>query len=213
MAAGARIEWLWLTGDTARVRAEGGRLLEVAVRAQHPFLRAEMLRYRRRAGERVEPFPGCPAPFAAGLEGDWATAADLWERAGNPYEQALELTEAPDPEPARAGLAMLDRLGAAAAATVCRRRLRRAGVPVPRGPRAATRTNPGRLTDRQLEVLVLLAEGRTNAEIATRLVVSPRTVDNHVAALLRRLGVRSRREVAAAAANLGLPPAGTPAKS
>ena len=118
VAAGARIEWLWLTGDTARVRAEGGRLLEVAVRAQHPFLRAEMLRYRRRAGERVEPFPGCPAPFAAGLEGDWATAAELWERAGNPYEQALELTEAPDPEPARAGLAMLDRLGAAAAATV-----------------------------------------------------------------------------------------------
>ena len=98
---------------------------------------------------------------------------------------------------------MLDRLGAPAAAAVCRRRLRRAGVPVPRGPRAATRSNPGRLTDRQLEVLALLAEGRTNAEIAARLVVSPRTVDNHVAALLRRLGVRSRREVAAAAADLG----------
>jgi DNA-binding CsgD family transcriptional regulator/tetratricopeptide (TPR) repeat protein len=205
VAAGARIEWLWLAGDTARIRAEGGRLLEFAVRAQHPYLRAEMLRYRRRAGERVEPFAGCPAPFAAGIEGDWATAAALWERAGNPYEQALELAEAPDPEPARAGLAMLDQLGAAAAANVCRRRLRRAGVAVPRGPRAATRSNPGRLTDRQLEVLALLAEGRTNAEIAARLVVSPRTVDNHVAALLRRLGVRSRREVAAAAAELGLP--------
>ena len=205
VAAAARIDWLWLAGEHARIRAEGGRLLEFAVRAQHPYLRAEMLRYRRRAGERVEPFPGCPAPFAAGIEGDWATAADLWERAGNPYEQALELTEASDPEPARAGLAVLDRLGAAASARMCRRRLRRAGVPVPRGPRAATRANPGRLTDRQLEVLALLAEGRTNAEIAARLVVSHRTVDNHVAALLRRLGVRSRREVAAAAADLGLP--------
>jgi DNA-binding CsgD family transcriptional regulator len=209
VAAGARIEWLWLTGDTERVQAEGGRLLEVAVRARHAFLRAEILRYRRRAGERVEPFAGCPAPFAAGLAGDWATAAELWERAGNPYEQALELTEAPDPETARAGLALLDQLGATAAASACRRRLRRAGVPVPRGPRAATRSNPGRLTDRQLEVLGLLAEGRTNTEIAARLVVSPRTVDNHVAALLRRLDVRSRRELAEAAARLGLLPAQT----
>jgi len=54
-------------------------------------------------------------------------------------------------------------------------------------------------------VLALLAEGRTNAEIAARLYVSRRTVDNHVAALLARLGVRSRRDAAAAAAGLGLP--------
>jgi DNA-binding NarL/FixJ family response regulator len=58
-------------------------------------------------------------------------------------------------------------------------------------------------------VLGLLAEGRTNTEIAARLVVSPRTVDNHVAALLRRLDVRSRRELAEAAARLGLLPAQT----
>ena len=54
--------WLWLAGDTARVRAEGGRLLEVAVRAQHPFLRAEMLRYRRRAGEQVDAVPRAARP-------------------------------------------------------------------------------------------------------------------------------------------------------
>jgi DNA-binding CsgD family transcriptional regulator len=209
VAAGARIEWLWLAGHGDRVRSEGGRLIEVAVRARHAFLRAEILRYRRRAGEPVEPFPGCPAPFAAGIEGDWASAATLWDRAGNPYEQALELTESPDPATARAGLAVLDRLGAAGAVAACRRRLRRAGVPVSRGPRATTRSNPGRLTDRQLEVLVLLAEGRTNTEIAARLVVSPRTVDNHVAALLRRLGVRSRKDVAETAARLGLLPVET----
>ena len=207
VAAGARIEWLWLTGDRAGVRAEGARLLEVAIRAQHAFLRAEVLRYRRRAGEDVAPFPGCPAPFAAGIGGDWAAAARLWEQAGNPYEQALELTEAPDVETVLRGLAILDGLGATAAAAMCRRRLRRAGVPgIPRGPRAATRANPAGLTDRQLEVLGLLVAGRTNAEIAARLVVSPRTVDNHVAALLRRLGVRSRRDARGAAASLGVLP-------
>ncbi|HZB50362.1 MAG TPA: helix-turn-helix transcriptional regulator, partial [Mycobacteriales bacterium] len=209
VAAGARIEWLWTTGETAAVRAEGARLLAVAVRAQHAFLRAEILRYRRRAGAEVTPFPECPAPFAAGIDGDWAAAARLWERAGNPYEQALELTEAPDPDTIRSGLSILDGLGATAAAAVCRRRLRQAGVTgLPRGPRAATRANPGRLTDRQLEVLGLLAEGRTNAEIAARLVLSPRTVDNHVAALLRRLEVSSRGDAVRAAAALSLLPAG-----
>jgi DNA-binding CsgD family transcriptional regulator/tetratricopeptide (TPR) repeat protein len=205
VAAGARIEWLWLAGDLAAVRAVGAELLPVAVKAQHHVLRGEVLRYQRRAGAQVEPFPGCPPPFAAGIAGDWAAAARLWELAGNPYEQALELSESPDVATARRALDMLDGLGAAAAAALCRRRLRRAGVTgVPRGPRAATKGNPGRLTDRQLEVLALLAEGCTNAEIATRLFLSARTVDNHVAAVLRRLGVQSRRDARRAAADIGL---------
>jgi DNA-binding NarL/FixJ family response regulator len=49
---------------------------------------------------------------------------------------------------------------------------------------------------------VLLAEGLTNAEIADRLVVSVRTVDHHVAAILAKLKVTSRREAARAAADL-----------
>jgi DNA-binding NarL/FixJ family response regulator len=61
----------------------------------------------------------------------------------------------------------------------------------------------GRGSDRQVEVLELLAEGLTNAEIADRLVVSVRTVDHHVAAVLAKLNVGSRREAARAAATLG----------
>jgi DNA-binding NarL/FixJ family response regulator len=48
-------------------------------------------------------------------------------------------------------------------------------------------------------VLALLATGATNAEIAQRLVVSQKTVDHHVSAVLAKLGVASRREAAAAA--------------
>jgi DNA-binding NarL/FixJ family response regulator len=53
-------------------------------------------------------------------------------------------------------------------------------------------------------VLALVAEGRQNAEIADRLVLSRRTVDHHVSAILRKLDARTRGEAVATAAQLGL---------
>jgi DNA-binding NarL/FixJ family response regulator len=67
---------------------------------------------------------------------------------------------------------------------------------VPRGPAPATRANPWNLTARQVEVLRLLGDGLTNAQIAQRLVLSTRTVDHHVSAVLQKLAVSTRREAA-----------------
>ena len=75
---------------------------------------------------------------------------------------------------------------------------------IPRGRSAAARTNPAGLTERQLDVLALLVDGLTNAEIATRLVISPKTADHHVSAILDKLDVRTRREAAARARHLGV---------
>ena len=72
------------------------------------------------------------------------------------------------------------------------------------GPRPNTRANPAGLTARELEVLALIAQGLRNAEIAERLVVSTKTVDHHVSAILRKLGVRTRGAAAVEAARLGL---------
>ena len=75
------------------------------------------------------------------------------------------------------------------------RRLRELGTRgLPRGPRPGTRANAANLTARELEILELLVDGLRNGEIAERLVLSARTVDHHVSAILGKLGVRSRTE-------------------
>jgi DNA-binding NarL/FixJ family response regulator len=60
------------------------------------------------------------------------------------------------------------------------------------------------MTARELEVLLHVAEGLRNAEIATRLFLSEKTVAHHVSAILRKLGVRTRSQAGAEAARLGL---------
>jgi DNA-binding NarL/FixJ family response regulator len=67
-----------------------------------------------------------------------------------------------------------------------------------------TRENPAGLTARQLEVLALMADGLSNAEIAERLVVSPRTAEHHVSAVLEKLDAANRGEAVRRAAGLGL---------
>ena len=62
----------------------------------------------------------------------------------------------------------------------------------------------GRLTDREREVFHLLIEGRTNAQVADVLCISPKTVDNHRTRLMERLGVHSTAELVRFAARRGL---------
>jgi len=93
--------------------------------------------------------------------------------------------------------AALDALDARAVAALLRAWLRGAGVSaVPRGSLPATRANPAGLTARQLDALSLLADGLSNADIATRLVISRKTADHHVSAILAKMDVCTRGEAA-----------------
>jgi DNA-binding CsgD family transcriptional regulator len=151
-----------------------------------------------------EPPPPKSAPLAAMARRDWRAAAGAFGEVGWAYDRALMLSLLDDEEALAEALAIARRLGAGPLATHVAGRLRGLGLRVPQPPRETTRTNPAGLTARQLEVVALLAEGLTNAEIAERLVVSPRTAEHHVAAVLTKLGATTRREAARRASELRL---------
>jgi DNA-binding CsgD family transcriptional regulator/tetratricopeptide (TPR) repeat protein len=204
----AHLEHAWLTGDHGQAGPYPELLRERTDRPGTLVWRGELLVYLRRLGYPAGPFPGCPEPYASALRGDWRAAAQAWLSEGDPYERAVELAESGQVEPTVEALTILDGLGARPAVAIARRRLRGLGVTrLPRRPQPGTLANPAGLTDRQLEILRLVATGLSNAEIARRLVVSPRTVDHHVSAILAKLGVRTRREAAAWAAELESQPA------
>lgn len=72
------------------------------------------------------------------------------------------------------------------------------------GKRTATQLENGGLTRREVEIVRMVATGRTNREIARELFLSPRTVEMHVSSILMKLNGRSRADAARRASELGL---------
>jgi DNA-binding CsgD family transcriptional regulator/tetratricopeptide (TPR) repeat protein len=156
------------------------------------------------AGFEADGSDTMPPPYAAMVRRDWRGAANAFGEVGWPYDRALMLSLLDDEESLAEALEIARSLGAGPLTRRVAGRMRELGRRVPQGPRGATRANPAGLTPRQLEVLALVAEGLTNAEIAQRLVVSQRTAEHHVAAVLAKLGATTRREAARRASELQL---------
>ncbi|GIM88912.1 ATP-binding protein [Paractinoplanes toevensis] len=197
-------ELYWLAGDDERAAAEARRGLAVAERggqqAGQPWFLGELAFWLWRCGGLEAPPASTAEPYRLLITGEWERAAAWWRERGCPYPEAEALSGG-DPV---AALRIYDRLDAVPAARRLRATLRERGLPVPRGPRPATAADPTGLTGRQREVLALLAEGLSNADIAARLTLSAKTVDHHVSAVLAKLGVSTRGQAAAAARRLNI---------
>ncbi|MEW9530457.1 AAA family ATPase [Microbispora sp. NPDC049125] len=153
--------------------------------------------------------------FRMVYRGQYDAAAAAWKRLGRPYVQAKALLHA-----AGAAAASGDREGASARlrealplATDLRavplvRRIdtlaRRVGAALTDPVQPGAAHEPAALTRRELEVLRLVAAGRSNREIAAELFISAKTVSVHVSNLLPKLGVSTRGEAAAAAHRMAL---------
>ena len=201
----ARAEVHWLDGDEASARAELQAVLQYEHRLSPGDAGPLAVWARRLLGIELSLLAPLRPPFHAEVDGRLHDAVAAWDALGCPYEAALVLAWSDDEADLRDAVARLDRLGAVAAITAVRRRMRALGIrSIPVGSRTATRANAAGLTRREQEVLELLAESLSNEEIADRLVLSVRTVEHHVSSVLAKLAVASRQEAVEAARATGL---------
>jgi DNA-binding CsgD family transcriptional regulator/Tfp pilus assembly protein PilF len=204
--AAARAEAAWIAGRTPDVAAEIDWAWAAALAHPEPWELGELTWWLHVAGEhRPVPAP-LPAPFALMLAGEHRAAVSEWRGRGCPLWAAYALAFSADTRDAQESLDLLDQVGAPAVRRAVLRDRRAHGLALPRGPRPASRANPAGLTPREIEVLSLLADGLSYAEIADRLILSQKTVGHHVSAVLRKLSEPTGPRAVAAALRLRIIP-------
>ncbi|WP_308214584.1 helix-turn-helix transcriptional regulator [[Mycobacterium] manitobense] len=202
----ARAEAAWLAGDDVTARAEAQAGLAAATEHADPWLVGHLRRWAHLAGGPVDDAPTADTvtPYRLEVSGDWAAALADWTRLGCPYDMAIAGLGG-DVDAVAAALDTFRGLGARAAARRAQERLAQLRGRSPDTRRKATIADPYGLTEREREVLEVLAGGHSDAEIASALFISPKTANRHVGAILSKLGVRNRTQ-AAAYAHRQLPP-------
>jgi DNA-binding CsgD family transcriptional regulator len=190
----ARADAAWLGGDDRAARAEAQAGLATAPDHGNPWLVGSLCRWVHLAGG--EPVGGrkLSVPFELEVSGDWQGAAAEWARRGCPYDAAIAQLGG-DTAAVESALATFRRLGAKAAGRRARQRLTELRGRTPRTRRADA--DPDGLSRREREVLTLIAAGHSDADIATKLSISRKTVGHHVEAILAKLGVANRTQAAA----------------
>ncbi len=202
-----RAEAHLLAGDLVSAQRDLETCLAPGLNEIPPTTMGSLALWARRAGLPAPDLSGVELeePVELGLAGRHQEAAAAWDEREMPYAAAWALLDSGEADLIREALARFDQMGTSAAARLARRELRRLGASsIPTGSRSATRAHPAGLTQREQEVLALLAEGMTDEQIAARLVISVRTVNHHVSAVLTKLDVTSRQAAGTEALRRGL---------
>jgi DNA-binding CsgD family transcriptional regulator/tetratricopeptide (TPR) repeat protein len=200
----ASAEGYWLEGRQD-LAARDAELADDACARGDAWDRGTVAAWLRRTGSDRPAREELADPYRRLAEGNWEEASRLWLALGCRYEAALALHDSDQEAALRQALRIFTDLGALAAVQLTRQKMRRLGIrSIPAGPRTATRADPLGLTRREREVLDLICAGHTNAEIAAKLFISPKTVDHHVSAVLAKLDAPTREVAATHAVRLGL---------
>jgi DNA-binding CsgD family transcriptional regulator len=203
----ARIQW----GAPAAAETRGDLGDALAIEGDADAIRALAAGLRQDA----EPTVRLPLAVAARLEGiaagdedfepHFAEALEHHDALAMPYERARTLLAlgtrrrrarrvAEAREPLQEALDVFDRLGADPWAARAREELRLAGT---RGSTATAAAEPEQaLTGQEWRIAELVVQGMTNREVGAALFLSPKTIEHHLSAIYRKLGVRSRTQLA-----------------
>jgi DNA-binding CsgD family transcriptional regulator len=193
--AAAGCEIAWLAGDFSEASRVAEQAWEVVQAETSPWIRGNVATWLR--PELARGTAGLAPPYALEVAGRWREAAQVWAELGSGFAEALALARSGTRDGLGAAALLFEGMGAVTAAARARALSRARGWAPPRGPHAATREHPKGLTLREAEVLPLLTDGLSDAAIAEHLVISRRTVEHHVASILGKLGLTSRRDVPA----------------
>lgn len=196
-AAAAVAEVMWLTGtEDPSMLAQIEAVFDLGLGSGLVWPSGALSFWLWHLGARAETPPEVPSFYGWIIDGRWREAVEFWRSRDVEYEMGLALMHGDD-EARVLAVRTFEGLGAVAAASRVRRDLAARGVKVPRGPAKETREHTDGLTARQAEVLELLAEGLSNAQIADRLFISHRTAENHVGAILAKLDAPNREAASA----------------
>ncbi|HET6768847.1 MAG TPA: AAA family ATPase [Chitinophagaceae bacterium] len=200
----ALLEYEWITETRIIEKADLDSAIPMVEQTSKFFQKNEFVFWFKRARKQQLQIQEFYEGFRVDNTTEARNAARLWEQIGCPYEQALTLFEG-DEADKRKAIAIVHQLGATDVYEKMKLQMRTSGIKsIPRGIRRSTQANPAQLTVRELDVLQLLKEGFQNKEIASRLFISPKTVDHHISSILFKLDVDSRTKAVRKASQLGV---------
>jgi DNA-binding CsgD family transcriptional regulator len=200
----ALLEYEWITGEPVMEEKDIQQTISMTGRMGNIYKNSEFTYWLSKAGRKEIQLPAYYDGYRMHNKKAAAAAAIEWARLGCPYERALALFEGSEEDKKRA-VSIVHALGALAIFEKLKQSLRASGVKnIPRGLRKSTQSNSALLTGRELDVLQLLKEGLQNKEIASRLFISPKTVDHHISSTLFKLDVSTRVKAVQEAVKLGI---------
>ncbi|SEV95967.1 transcriptional regulator, LuxR family [Chitinophaga sp. YR573] len=192
----ALLEYEWITGEVILSKEELDQVKSSIFEVEN----AEFALWMHKARKQQVALP----EIHEGYQINNPYAANLWEKSGATYLQAMILFEG-DEDSKKNALKIIQALDAKAVYEKMKYEMKKSGIRyIPRGIRKTTQSNPCQLTDRELDVLVLLNKGLTNREIADTLFISAKTVDHHISSILFKLDAKSRAKAVQEAIRLDI---------